>query len=163
MQVSSQLEFTIPQSTQQQTGQLKDASGKPLYYLDQGNVPAKYVPAKVTTPPIRESVCKHPEYGLAVPLDLQAWLERFLENTREDQAEIGSACMTKLTLFTQFQFVFDAKSGINPIGGPFILPITGLNGEFSPAFTHSLQIVFALNKCPPGPQASPSIAMASPH
>jgi hypothetical protein len=161
-QVSSQIEFTIPQSMQHQKGQLKDASGKSLYFLDQGSVPPKYVPAKVDTPPIPESVCEHPQYGLAVPLDLQKWLERFLENYREDYAEIGSACMTKLTLSTQFQFVFDAKSGINPIGGPFILPVSGLNGEFSPAFTHSLQIVFGLNKCPVGPQASPSIASMRP-
>jgi hypothetical protein len=51
--------------------------------------------------------------------------------------------MSKVTVKTQFQLVVPIKGGVNPLfGTAFILPISGLSFEFSPAFTHTLQVAF---------------------
>jgi hypothetical protein len=54
-------------------------------------------------------------------------------------------CQPKLTISTQFQLLFDASAGTNIFNQlPVILPISGLNIDGSPDYTHYLQIGFSL-------------------
>jgi hypothetical protein len=102
--------------------------------------------------------------NLIAPLGLQSFLNEFVKKYAESIQANPTACMTKLTLQTQFVLVVDTKAGFNPlVGTAYILPISGLNGEFQVKFAHSLQIALALNPryCPnqnrPPPVSSPRI------
>jgi hypothetical protein len=54
-------------------------------------------------------------------------------------------CQPKLTISTQFQLLFDASAGANILNvSPIILPISGLNIDGSPDYTHFLQVAFTL-------------------
>jgi hypothetical protein len=57
-------------------------------------------------------------------------------------------CQPKLTISTQFQLLFDVSAGVNPFifANPIILPISGLNVDASPDYTHFLQIVFSIRE-----------------
>jgi hypothetical protein len=56
-------------------------------------------------------------------------------------------CRPKLTISTQFQLLFDVSAGTNVFKTfPIILPISGLNIDGSPDYTHYLQIAFALRQ-----------------
>jgi hypothetical protein len=93
-----------------------------------------------------EQECR-PLETLPLPLSLDTWLDRFFDSVREEK--IATECMTKITLRTQFQVVVSIKGGSNPLfGTAFILPISGLNFEYNPTFTHALEIGFfpTLNK-----------------
>ena len=84
--------------------------------------------------------------NLISPLGLKAHLENFFKRYNEDNKDpLSRVCMTKLTLQTQFVILVDAKAGVNPfLGSTYILPISGLNLEIQPKFTHSLQITLYL-------------------
>jgi hypothetical protein len=106
---------------------------------------------------------------LPIPLDLDSWLTRFFRNLEAHRDNTDTTCMSKVTLKTQFQLVVPIKGGVNPVFGPaFILPISGLNFEFSPAFTHTLQVAFSLNRsgppnragvCPKAPATQPGVSI----
>jgi hypothetical protein len=103
-----------------------------------------------------EQECR-PLETLPLPLSLDTWLDRFFDSLQQDRPEkIATECMTKITLRTQFQVVVSVKGGSNPLfGTAFILPISGLNFEYNPTFTHTLEIGFfptlnALNKANSG-------------
>jgi hypothetical protein len=84
---------------------------------------------------------------LPIPLDLDSWLTRFFKNLEAHADNTDTTCMSKVTVRTQFQLVVPIKGGVNPLfGTAFILPISGLSFEFSPAFTHTLQVAFSLNR-----------------
>jgi hypothetical protein len=54
-------------------------------------------------------------------------------------------CQPKLTVATQFQLLFDVSAGTNILQAvPILLPISGLNVDASPDYTHFLQIIFSL-------------------
>jgi hypothetical protein len=99
--------------------------------------------------------------NLIVPLALKSFLLKFFDKYQETIKHNPSACLNKLTLSTQFALVFDVKAGVNPlVGSTFILPVSGVNGEVQPKFTHLLQVTFYLERpnganCPdskvPGP------------
>jgi hypothetical protein len=56
-------------------------------------------------------------------------------------------CQPKLTISTQFQLLFDVSAGTNIFNAfPIILPISGLNIDASPDYTHYLQIAFTLKQ-----------------
>ena len=61
-------------------------------------------------------------------------------------AKVASAvCLAKLTLKTQLALVFDASAGVNPVfGATYLVPISGVNLDLSPALTNYIQIVFNL-------------------
>jgi hypothetical protein len=87
--------------------------------------------------------CVSPANSLLVPLSLGTWLEEFFKGLDKDGDELATACMTRISLKTQFQLGVSIKGGANPFFGPaFILPISGLNFEYSPAFTHTLEVIF---------------------
>jgi hypothetical protein len=106
---------------------------------------------------------------LPIPLDLDSWLTRFFKNLEAHRDNTDTACMSKVTLKTQFQLVVPIKGGVNPVfGTAFILPISGLNFEFTPAFTHTLQVAFSLNRngppnkpgvCPTVPETRPNVSI----
>lgn len=83
-------------------------------------------------------------------LYLQQWLENFFKNIDTIEQKpidvLSKTCMTKLTLKTQFQLLFDFSGGANigALPGFYILPVSGLNFDASPAFTHTIQIALAL-------------------
>jgi hypothetical protein len=59
-------------------------------------------------------------------------------------------CQPKLTISTQFQLLFDVSAGTNVFNAfPIILPISGLNIDGSPDYTHYLQIAFTLKQAAP--------------
>jgi len=113
--------------------------------------------------------CDETVTKLPMPLDLDSWLTRFFRNLEAHSDNTATTCMSKVTLKTQFQLVVPIKGGVNPLfGTAFILPISGLNFEFSPAYTHTLQVSFALNKngppnkpgvCPKAPATQPSVSI----
>jgi hypothetical protein len=85
--------------------------------------------------------------GFLNRLYLKAWFDRFFENLRDNHQNTEGVCMPSITLKTQFALVLDVSAGVNPLPGTaFIVPISGLTGDYSPTFTHSLQIAFALKK-----------------
>jgi hypothetical protein len=56
-----------------------------------------------------------------------------------------SVCLPKLTISTQFQLLFDVSAGTSIFKSfPILLPISGLNIDASPDYTHSIQIIFSL-------------------
>ena len=106
---------------------------------------------------------------LPIPLDLDSWLTRFFKNLEAHGDNTDTTCMSRVTVKTQFQLVVPIKGGVNPLfGTAFILPISGLNFEFSPAFTHTLQVAFSLNRhgppnkpgvCPNTPSTQPGVSI----
>jgi hypothetical protein len=101
--------------------------------------------------------------NLVTSLGLRPHLENFFKRYKEDAKNPNShVCMNKLTLQTQFAILVDAKAGLNPLGETYILPISGLNVEIQPKFTHSLQISLYLEPedhrvCPnPKPSVAPN-------
>jgi|SRR5262245_4716215 len=87
--------------------------------------------------------CERPARSLVVPLSLGTWLEEFFKGLDNDGDQLATACMTRISLKTQFQLGVSIKGGANPLfGTAFILPISGLNFEYNPAFTHTLEVVF---------------------
>jgi hypothetical protein len=96
--------------------------------------------------------------GLFTPLFLKKWMDRFFRNFDEDKKRRNEeaqrdgisitpvACMSKLTLQTQFMVGVDVSAGTGPIiGSAFIIPISSLNIEYDPQFTHSLTMALSLN------------------
>lgn len=58
-------------------------------------------------------------------------------------------CEPKLTISTQFQLLFDISAGTNVFQSiPIILPISGVNLDASPDYTHFIQIIFSLRPDP---------------
>jgi hypothetical protein len=159
--VNSQIDFTVPQS-------LHSHRTKAKYALNPAN--GRVEPLSKPIKGLEHVKCDNHASRLIVPLDLKSWFVRFFERVRRDEIDPGAACLTKITLKTQFQLLFDINGGMTPFfGNAFILPISGLNGDFSPAFTHSLQITFAIKPNPkqglcavPGPQPNRSIAASTP-
>ncbi len=85
-------------------------------------------------------------HNLISSLGLGAHLDKFLKNYAAEVSDGKSAaCLTKLTVQTQFVIVVDAKAGLTPFTGTtYILPVSGVNAEIQPKFTHSLQITLYL-------------------
>jgi hypothetical protein len=154
--VSSQVEFNVPQT-------IGRVTIPPKWGIDPDTGDKRRSPA-VTIEGLERVSCGDNSKRLPLPLDLDKWLERFFENLAAHHDNTDAACMTKVTLKTQFQLVVAIKGGANPLfGSAFILPISGLNFEFSPVFTHSLQIAFALKRhkqealCTKIPSTQPSV------
>jgi hypothetical protein len=84
-------------------------------------------------------------------LRLKDALDRYKERLNEREGDAHTfyynACQPKLTISTQFQLLFDVSAGANPLAfTPILLPISGLNIDASPDYTHYLQIAFALKE-----------------
>ena len=85
---------------------------------------------------------------LAYPdkLFLIDWLKSFFKGYN-DLPEPKRACLTKLTLKTSFQLLADFGAGANLAFVPVIIvPVSGINLSYNPAFTHSIQITLPLAK-----------------
>lgn len=88
-----------------------------------------------------ESILRYSDF-----LYLKQWLLGFFDGYANDP-DITESCLTKLTLKTSFQLLVDFSGGANLAAVPIIiLPISGINLSYSPAFTHSIQITFGLAK-----------------
>lgn len=62
-----------------------------------------------------------------------------------DQTFADGVCQPKLTITTQFQLLFDVSAGTSILQSiPIIFPVSGLNIDASPDYTHFIQIIFSL-------------------
>jgi hypothetical protein len=135
--ISSQIDFTIPQT-------IKSLPVKPVPTYDPVMNQWKY--NKPSTIIGLETIPCEPQTSV-FRFYLKEWLFRFFDNLRTQEGNTGAACMTKVTLKTAFQIVVDVNGGLTPLfPATFILPVNGYNFDYNPAFTHSLNIVFALKK-----------------
>jgi hypothetical protein len=107
--------------------------------------------------------CDDPTRKLLASLSLKSFLDRFFNKIVQNQFNLETACMSKITLSTQVVFVLDVRAGVNPlIATTFILPVSGETLDYNPSVTQSLNIVLALNPtiqpnnalCPGAPQPS---------
>jgi hypothetical protein len=87
------------------------------------------------------------------------WLANALDRYKKNFIERGyqvsgvtfadRVCQPKLTISTQFQLLFDISAGTNIFQSiPIILPISGVNLDASPDYTHFIQIIFSLRPDP---------------
>jgi hypothetical protein len=87
------------------------------------------------------------------------WLANALNSYKKNFIERGyqvsgvtfsdRVCQPKLTISTQFQLLFDISAGTNIFQSvPIILPISGVNLDASPDYTHFVQIIFSLRPDP---------------
>lgn len=77
-------------------------------------------------------------------LYIEEWLTNFFDKARA----MDGISMSTVKLHTDFVIAVDINSGVNPFfGNTYLLPISGLNVDFNPKFTHSLDIT--LNLCKP--------------
>jgi hypothetical protein len=84
-------------------------------------------------------------------LYIEQWLTDFFTKTAKlsespDGNKLSVACVTKLTLKTQFILLFDfsGAANLNVVPTLALVPVNGLSFDASPAFTHTLQIVFSM-------------------
>jgi hypothetical protein len=78
---------------------------------------------------------------------LKEWLEKFQQNSTEGHFNKAELCMTKITLKTTFAVVLDVNGGLSPlVPSTVILPISGTNFDYSPTFTHFLNITLIPKK-----------------
>jgi hypothetical protein len=141
--VSSQVDLSVPQT-------FKDQPVKAKYAVDPDTGKLKLVPAS-TIKGLERVDCSNPDKKLLTSLSLQTWLTKFFEKVYSDDARnpTTQACLSKVTLKTQFVVLLDVSAGVNPIlGAPLILPISGTTFDVSPQFTHSLTLAFSLKKYP---------------
>lgn len=141
--VSSQIDLSVPQT-------FKDQPVKAKYVVDPDTGKLKLIPASMIKG-LERVDCSNPNKKLLTSLSLQTWLEKFFRNVYEDYARnpTTQACLSKVTLKTQFAVLFDLSAGVTPITvTPFILPISGTTLDISPQFTHSLTLSFSLKKYP---------------
>lgn len=78
---------------------------------------------------------------------LSEWLEDFARNaTSHDSTDDESLCLTKITLSTAFTVVLDVSGGFSPVVvSPIIVPLSGVNFDYSPTFIHTLTITLIVN------------------
>jgi hypothetical protein len=168
--VSSQIELNVPQALSYDRKdpplaqpplparprfQLSRVNGDTfqLTRLDDGAVdqakPAKRFPGARGLGSLEPRDCVENIFSsVTTRLFIDEWLSNFV--TAMDVGTAGNglqwACMTKITLKSQFQVVADVSAGVNPFfGSAFLLPVSGLSGDINPSFTHSAQITFTLN------------------
>jgi hypothetical protein len=110
---------------------------------------------KILTLPDQAS-CSHGDAERFVSYHwFRLWLADTLNKYKERLSEKGyrapgltfadRVCQPKLTISTQFQLLFDISAGSSILQAvPIILPISGLNIDASPDYTHSVQIAFTL-------------------
>jgi hypothetical protein len=150
---TSQVDFTIPQTLQSKLQtQKKDATGKPIF---DGNG-APVMKTVVMPENLRLTACSHSDPKRFLEYNwFRLWLSDALQRYKKRLNELGynapgltfadRVCQPKLTISTQFQLLFDASAGTNIYqASPIILPISGLNVDASPDYTHYVQIIFAL-------------------
>lgn len=148
--VSAQLDFNIPQAYHDPDYSLgPDTKAQALKKLQKAqSAPIEGLQGGPPCPTGISAALNFPIEGLY----LREWLESFFAQLRSIEDEqptptvLRKACLTKLTLKTQFQLLFDFSGGANPaaLSGLFVIPVSGLNFDASPAFTHSIQITFAI-------------------
>jgi hypothetical protein len=107
--------------------------------------------------------CNDPNRKLLASLSLKSFLDKFFYKIGQNQFNLETVCMSKITLNTQVVFVLDVSAGVNPlIATTFILPVSGETFDYNPSITQSLNIVLALNPnrqpnkglCPVTPQTA---------
>ncbi len=107
--------------------------------------------------------CDDPTRKLLASLSLKSFLDRFFDKIIQNQFNLETACMSKITLSTQVVFLLDVSAGVNPlIATTFILPVSGETFDYNPSVTQNLNIVLALNPtiqhnsalCPGAPEPS---------
>jgi hypothetical protein len=94
---------------------------------------------------------------------LTRYREKFYAHQGASGTFLGHVCQAKLTTSTQFQLLFDASAGANVLNAlPIVLPISGLNVDASPDYTHYLQIGFTLRQDMNGTDACAAIQPKNP-
>jgi hypothetical protein len=138
----SQADFIIPQTTDNTVWAVKGEK-----------VLSRTLPRKLMLPD--EAECSHGDAKRFLEyVWFRLWLSDALKRYKERLGAQGygpgetfadRVCQPKLTITTQFQLLFDVSAGTNILQAvPIILPISGLNIDASPDYTHSIQIIFAL-------------------
>jgi hypothetical protein len=155
----SQIDFVIPQTL-----------GEDIKNLQSTKPPRILLPKNLQLPnaPCRPNPNNLPQVAKYLWFDM--WLEdalgRYAKRIyKADNLVVGAGnpynakfynlvCQPNLTISTQFQLLFDVSAGTNVFNAfPIILPISGLNIDGSPDYTHYLQIAFTL-KQPDDPETS---------
>jgi hypothetical protein len=145
---TSEVDFVIPQtpSNEVQTS-ITDKNGNPVIK------PIK-IPENLRLPTLDS--CSHGEPNRFIEYAwFRLWLSDALKRYKErlDVQGYGApgetfadrVCQPKLTIATQFQLLFDVSAGTNIFHAlPIILPVSGLNIDASPDYTHFIQIIFSL-------------------
>jgi hypothetical protein len=151
--ISSQPNTTAPQAQYLKTGYaLTDQYEQVSFKKDPKDKYYHPIPPKASTsttiPPITcipKDLAEHAEEAYLF-LFLKNWLDSY--KAKQSEAKLEAVCQTKVTLKTQFQLLLDVSAGTGSFfkTPPIILPISGLNIDASPDYTHSLQVVFSLNE-----------------
>jgi len=156
---TSEVDFVIPQTpgdSVQVQKPITDKDGKPVLVGGDPVTVAKKIslPDDIRLPKLDS--CSH---GDPTRFLQYAWFRLWLSDAlkrykkRLDEQGYGApgetfadrVCQPKLTIATQFQLLFDVSAGTNVFQAfPIILPISGLNIDASPDYTHFIQIIFSL-------------------
>jgi hypothetical protein len=119
--------------------------------------PGKTPPRKLAFAVPSKSDCDNPakRYLPGFRLHIDEWLTKLFRNlddppTQEGQpipihnSDIAFACLKTITMKTTFQIFVDVSGGAaTPIVGAAIIPISGLNFDYNPSFTHTLSLALA--------------------
>jgi hypothetical protein len=154
---TSQVDFVVPQTLDN----LVYEKVKPPIPLKINNVPVMKdgkpvlvdykkvdLPKSLQLP--KDKDCSHGLKYAWFRLWLSDALEHYKNRLGPDVYGPGAAfadhvCQPKLTISTQFQLLFDISAGTNILQAvPILLPVSGLNVDASPDYTHFIQIIFAL-------------------
>jgi len=162
---TSQVDFILPQTPNNFIYKNKPDSNviilqtsnveKPIVLKPDAKMPPskQTIPEDLRLPKLKE--CSHgdPERFLEYAW-FRLWLAEALHRYKDRLGAKGygpgstfadRVCQPKLTISTQFQLLFDVSAGTSILQAiPIILPISGVNVDASPDYTHSIQIIFAL-------------------
>jgi hypothetical protein len=144
---TSQVDFVIPQTTdnlvyQKITPVLDKVTGKMVDYQPRD------LPKSLQLP--KEKDCSHGLQYTWFRLWLSDAMQHYKNRLGPDVYGPGATfadhvCQPKLTISTQFQLLFDISAGTNVLQAvPILLPVSGLNVDASPDYTHFIQIIFSL-------------------
>jgi hypothetical protein len=124
--------------------QAKDDKGNPLFIrVKSADVT---LPDNLQLTPCSPQVTQNAWFRLWLGDSLQRYKDRIeAESHFHGITFSDSVCAPKLTISTQFQLLFDISAGTSILKAvPILLPVSGLNIDASPDYTHSIQIIFSL-------------------
>jgi hypothetical protein len=140
--IVSQVDFVIPQTSQ---GYIQKTIKLPPYLRLQAGC----------NPTTLQTSLKYGWFNLWLDDSLKRYTVRIYKadnlvpaaGNPQNKIFFDLVCRPKLTISTQFQLLFDVSAGTNLFNAfPIILPISGLNIDGSPDYTHYLQIAFTLKQ-----------------
>jgi hypothetical protein len=134
-----------------------DLAGKADPYLDVTKLPQPVALPKSLRLPPDNTACSHGDPARFLEYHwFRLWMSDALGQYKKrlevkqdgrapNQTFADGVCQPKLTITTQFQLLFDISAGTSVLQSiPIILPVSGLNLDASPDYTHYIQIIFSL-------------------